>query len=230
MIARRIKPILWATLATAALATGASATTLGNGVNALGAPILPDLGTILTTTGLLPFNTNSINPANGVSGHFQEWVLRRSSDNKLDFILKAEVDTLNAVSHMPQEALHRITLTPFGTFTTDVGFDAANTTSGISGDTQPATMDRGLVGAEVGFNFFPLIPPDNAVLPGHNTYDLIIKTNAPNYEIGQFGLIDGGGNTYSGLVPAVPEPGSLALLMTGGLPLLGLLRRRGRTA
>jgi hypothetical protein len=42
--------------------------------------------------------------------------------------------------------------------------------------------------------------------------------------IGTTGITDPGGN---GLVP---EPGSLALLATGGLPLLGFLRRRRLSA
>jgi hypothetical protein len=43
-------------------------------------------------------------------------------------------------------------------------------------------------------------------------------------------VIDGGTSNSTIFAPVVPEPGSLALLATGGLPLLGFLRRRIRTA
>jgi hypothetical protein len=218
MIARRVKPILWAALATAALGTGASATTLGNGGSSIGTVIPPDAGTIIATTGILPFNTNTANPLLGVTGHYLEDVLRRSSDNELDFILKAEVDASNA------DTLDRITLTPFTIFTTDVGFDPTNATTGIPGTVAPIFMNRSPGGNVVGFSFGPGFGP--GVLPGANTFDLIIKTNAMSYQVGNLGFIDGGASTETGFAPVAPEPGSLALLATGGLPLLGFLRRR----
>src|SRR5205814_665303 len=129
------KPILWAALATAVLGTSASALPLAPGGSAPGVVIAPDAGSIIATTGLVPFNTNTANPALGVTGHYLEDVLRRSSDNGLDFILKAEVDPSNL------DSLNRITLTPFTTFLTDVGYDPTNSTTGIPGIIAPIFMD-----------------------------------------------------------------------------------------
>jgi hypothetical protein len=89
----------------------------------------------------------------------------------------------------------------------------------------------GIPATDATFNFgvveFDFPGQGGAILPGDFSYILIINTNAPTFTAGTIGLIDGGGTTVAGFMPAAtPEPSTLSLLGTGLLAAGAGLRRR----
>jgi len=75
----------------------------------------------------------------------------------------------------------------------------------------------------VGFSFVP--NGFSKIQPGVTSYTQIIRTNAHNYVAGNFGLLDGIGDNARGFAPAVPEPATNALLLSG-LGMIGFIGRR----
>ncbi len=82
--------------------------------------------------------------------------------------------------------------------------------------------DRTLSGV-IGFNFVPTA--DSKINPGTTSYTQIIRTTGRNYVAGNFGLLDGIGDNAAGFAPAVPEPETYAMLLSG-LGLIGFIGRR----
>ena len=109
------------------------------------------------------------------------------------------------------------------------GFDFSGFMIDVS---QSALASPPLIAAtDATFNFgvveFDFPGGTGAILPGDTSYTLIINTNAPTYTPGTVGLIDGGGTTEPGFMPALtPEPSTLSLLGTGLLAVGAGLRRR----
>jgi hypothetical protein len=218
MIARRVKPILWAALATAALAASASATPLTPGTTQT--PVLFDVipvgSTLLADTGLSSFiGKNALNQIN-FTGNYEQWVYLDSLTHSLDFVTRVSNDATS------MDGIGTVSLTDYHGYTTDVSWDLLH-----PGMVLPDKSARQSSGDTVGFIFDSTA---DGIAPGLTASDLIVKTNATSYTTGTINLIDGAVSTDPAFAPTTPEPGSLALLATGGLPLLGFLRRRVRTA
>lgn len=77
----------------------------------------------------------------------------------------------------------------------------------------------------IGFSFVP--NGLSKINPGTTSFTQIIRTNARNYQPGNFGLLDGIGDNAAGFAPAaaVPEPETYAMLLAG-LGLMGTIARR----
>lgn len=77
----------------------------------------------------------------------------------------------------------------------------------------------------IGFSFIP--NTQSKINPGTTSFIQIIRTNARNYTVGNFGLLDGIGDNAAGFAPtaAVPEPETLALMLSG-IGMLGFIGRR----
>jgi hypothetical protein len=169
-------------------------------------------------------------PSGGVAqtifGTYQEWVYRDASGN-LTFLEQVNLTSAS-------DPVHRITAADYTGFTTDVSYLTGSLPpTGTAGGGVPNNVSGGPVidrteASTVGFNF-----TTTAIPPGGNSVVLAITTNAKAYNrLGTLSVINA--TTSSNLtfqpiaVPAVPEPGTIALALTG-LPLLvggAWLRRR----
>ncbi|MFA5156283.1 MAG: PEP-CTERM sorting domain-containing protein [Candidatus Omnitrophota bacterium] len=110
-----------------------------------------------------------------------------------------------------RDAIHRMSITNFSGFTTDVDVLVANW-----------EMERNSSGGTIGFNH----PAGLEVDPGETSPVFWVQTNAKNYTWGSTQLIDGGIATIKTYAPATPEPSSMVLLGMGILGLFGLGRKK----
>jgi hypothetical protein len=175
-------------------------------------------GTLLASSGLVPFTTN----LGTTSGTLLSAVYLEPTGT-LDFYYQI-VNSAGSVDGIARE-----TDTNFAGFQTQVGFrtDGASlpTSPFSNGTVQPASADRGAAGDAVGFNF-PI--PLNEVLPGQTSTVFVISTNATNFTTGNMSIIDGGVFSTPAFQPtAIPEPASIALLVCGSI-MLRLARPRAR--
>jgi hypothetical protein len=114
-------------------------------------------------------------------------------------------------------ALHRLTVSSFATFLTDV--------STQTGGVQPTLADRSTPDV-IGFSFLDGLG-QGPVRPGGQSSLLVVETNSLAFTPSTASIIDG---STSGVVsfaplPAIPEPGTLALGVIGSLGFIGLVRR-----
>jgi hypothetical protein len=77
----------------------------------------------------------------------------------------------------------------------------------------------------IGFSFIP--NGNSKIIPGTTSFTQIIRTNAREYTVGNFGLLDGIGDNAKGFGVAapVPEPATYAMLLAG-LGMVGTIIRR----
>lgn len=106
-------------------------------------------------------------------------------------------------------------------YQTDAAFDLF-----VSGTEKSDYADRTNAGV-IGFNFVP--NGLSKINPGTSSFTQIIRTNAREYQPGNFGLLNGIGDNALGFAAAVPEPETYALLLAG-LGLMGTIARRRNNA
>jgi hypothetical protein len=202
--------LLWVVVGVIAASSQAGAAMLSPGGS-----VSPDTltafpaGTVLADTGTTAFvgvtQNSSTVPFTGVA---ESWVVKDSGTGTLDFVYQV---TNSATS---RDDLHRLTMTDFTGYTTDVYTVASSAVS-------PVSVDRGTSDA-VGFQYDP-----TTGIPPTNTVEVVIKTNATAFTLGNLSIIDGGTANVSAFAPTTggpnptPEPGLAVMLSTGLLSLVG---------
>ncbi len=179
-------------------------------------------GTVMADTGMKSFVglTGIPTAPPAFVGSYESWVVKDASTGTLDFVYK--------VSNSPSsnDLMHRLTMTDFTGFKTDV---YTLTSSSVS----PIFVDRGTPDA-VGFYYYNLNGPGG--IPKGGTVEVVIKTDAKSFTQGSLSIIDGGTANVAAYAPTgspnpTPVPGAAVLLSTGLLSLAGRqLLRRGKNA
>lgn len=201
---------LAAVLGVGALSQSSEAALLAPGTTQFPAVAEPDPvgGTVIQTL-TSPFSSSTF------SGSLTSRVISGDATNVL-----GGLTFVYEISSSPNSLtdINRLTLTDFSGFLTDVSYQVP--TSGLP----PTLADRGiLAGMEVGFSFHAT-PGPGSLTPGLTSALLVVQTNAPVWVRSPANVINGSVATPDALGPAIPEPGSLALLGAAGL--LVLRRRR----
>ncbi|HEX4053437.1 MAG TPA: hypothetical protein VHX86_04155 [Tepidisphaeraceae bacterium] len=184
------------------LLPGQSAPTLGTGAFA-GTADSPVLGPSAFTGLQAPFNNVVF------TGTITSQVLKDSTTGGLDFVYHF------ANSDNSADGIQRLSVQGFAGFTVDADYIPG------TGAAFPATVNLDATGDIVGFTFSAAAP----VAPGLTADDLVVKTDASAYTLGDASLQDGGNGNVVVYVPAVPEPVSAALAAFG-FSALALRRRR----
>ncbi len=137
----------------------------------------------------------------------------------LDFYYQFTNDasSKNGVSRFTGYDFSSLGATSVSVFQTATAFDMF-----IAGTESSDYADRTALGV-IGFSFVP----DGAskINPGTTSFTQIIRTDARQWQTGNFGLINGYGDNAVGFAAAVPEPETYAMLLAG-LGLMGTIARR----
>ena len=156
----------------------------------------------------------------------------QDADGTLDFVLQVTNTAPTAVGF---GSFGRLTTGNFASFLTSVGFftnDADGAGLFTAGLESPDFADRGADGEVIGFDF--LATGGGKIAPGETSSILVISTNATNFAAGDTSVINGVAFSGRGFRPVapnnvIPEPGTMALLATGLLPMAGAIIRRRRS-
>jgi hypothetical protein len=175
----------------------------------------PGVLTVFTDTNLtlLASNSMAVNGASGtVSGTLRSSVYMNSGGT-LDFYYQYSND-------LGFDPIHRLTMSSFRNFTTDVGYRLTPVGQFTAGTIIPNEANRNTSGSVVGFDFDTPV----SIPPGATSQILVIRTNANDWGPGFASVINGSATTVASFGP-VPEPATMAAL---GLGAIALIRRRRR--
>lgn len=194
----------------------------------IGGAVLAAAGPDPTVGSTVKANSGPIGfAAAGYTGTLTSTVLTNDATNP--FGLNAYTFTyLLSNSKASTHELHRLTISSFESFQTNVTYSTA------FGALAPTIIDRnGGVGDVVGFGFPTPIPPfivgPGPLLPGQTSNLLVIYTDAQNYQATQASVINGSTTMVFSFAPdrLIPEPSGVVL---GGMAIVGLaasvLRRK----
>lgn len=132
--------------------------------------------------------------------------------------------TNNASSQNGIERFSAFDFSSLGASVVDVYQTGAGFGIFVNGTEGSDYADRTSAGV-IGFNFVP--NGDSKIQPGTTSFIQIIRTNATNYQPGNFGLLDGIGDNAAGFSPAAAVPEASAnFMMLVGLGVIGLIGSR----
>jgi len=223
----KVRKFVWMYLALAVglliAAPSAKAILLGPGGS--GAPDVLSVPTFPSAGATLVAYTTGTFSSGLISGSYEAAVIKDTSGvnpfgiGDFDFEIAINPNT-------GPDAIGRVTTTNFAGWLTDVGYD--NLFCGIlycgsATLVAPTSVDRGVLGDTIGFNFGSFVAPTLA--SGDSSYILEVATNATSYTKGTINILDGGAATVTGFAPAAPEPATLSILGIGLLSLFGLRKK-----
>jgi hypothetical protein len=197
-----------------AMTSAANAAPLSVGTALIPAPAEFDpVGGSVLSTMTVPFAA-----AGSFSGTLTTEVISGDTTNALGgltftYLITNDVSSANSIG--------RMSVTSFDAFVTDSNYQVP--ANGVA----PASIDRNVSGDVIGFNFVPtaLDPASGFLAPGMSSVLLVVQTNAAGYSQGVANFIDGGVATATTIVP-IPEPGSVALALSGLIALSASAFRR----
>lgn len=177
----------------------------------------PGVLTIFTDTNLTLMASSSV-PVVGASGTvsgIMRSAVYMNSGGTLDFYYQYANDPTS-------DPIHRLTMSSFRNFTTDVGYrlTAIGQFTAGAGQVTPNEANRNTSGSVVGFDY----DTPTSIPAGATTNTLVIRTNANQWGPGFASVINGSATTVPSFAP-VPEPASIAALSLGAI---ALIRRRRR--